>query len=51
MTRASFSQHFDLLGDQPDAVAKMRELVLQLAIRGQLGAHLLDSALHHLLAA
>lgn len=36
MTRSQFFKHFDLLADQPDAVAKMRELVLQLAIRGQL---------------
>ena len=36
MTRSQFFQHFDLLADQPDAVAKMRELVLQLAVRGQL---------------
>ncbi len=36
MTPATFFQHFDLLADQPDAVARMRELVLQLAVRGQL---------------
>ncbi len=36
MTRATFFKHFELLADQPDAVAKMRELVLQLAVRGQL---------------
>jgi type I restriction enzyme, S subunit len=36
MDRATFFQHFDLLADQPDAVAKMRELVLNLAIRGKL---------------
>ena len=87
MTRATFFQHFDLLADQPDAVARMRELVLELAVRGlcislpplaeqkrivarveallrqcdaleaqlrqtrTLGAHLLESTLHHLLAA
>lgn len=38
MDRATFFKHFDLLADQPDAVAKMRELVLQLAIRGQVTA-------------
>ena len=36
MDRATFFKHFDLLADQPDAVAKMREWVLQLAVRGQL---------------
>jgi type I restriction enzyme, S subunit len=36
MTRATFFKHFDLLADQPDAVAKIRELVLQLAVRGKL---------------
>jgi type I restriction enzyme S subunit len=36
MTRSQFFQHFDLLADQPDAVAKMRELVLELAVRGKL---------------
>jgi len=36
MTRAAFFKHFELLAGQPDAVAKMRELVLQLAIRGQI---------------
>ena len=36
MTRATFFKHFELLADQPDAVVKMRELVLQLAIRGQI---------------
>ena len=36
MTRATFFKHFELLADQPDAVAKMRGLVLELAIRGQL---------------
>jgi len=37
MTRATFFKHFELLADQPDAVAKMRKLVLQLAIQGRLG--------------
>jgi type I restriction enzyme S subunit len=36
MNRATFFKHFALLADQPDAVAKMRGLVLELAIRGQL---------------
>jgi type I restriction enzyme S subunit len=36
MTRATFFKHFELLADQIDAVAKMRGLVLELAIRGQL---------------
>ena len=36
MTRATFFKHFELLAGQPDAVAKMRELVLQLAIQGKL---------------
>lgn len=36
MTRSQFFKHFDLLADQPDAVAKMRELVLGLAVRGKL---------------
>lgn len=36
MTRTTFFKHFDLLADQPDAVARVRELVLQLAVRGKL---------------
>lgn len=36
MDRATFFKHFDLLADQPEGVAKMRELVLELAVRGQL---------------
>src|SRR5262249_52451511 len=36
MTRATFFKHFELLADQPDAVGMMRELVLELAVRGQL---------------
>lgn len=39
MTRSQFFQHFDLLADQPDVVAKMRELILQLAIQGRLLAN------------
>ena len=27
MTRATFFEHFELLADQPDVVARMRELV------------------------
>jgi len=42
MTRSQFFQHFDLLADQPDAVAKMRELVLDLAVRGRLGTRELN---------
>ena len=38
MTRVTFFKHFELLADQPDAVAKMRELVLELAIRGKVVA-------------
>jgi type I restriction enzyme, S subunit len=36
MNRAAFFETFDLFADAPDAVAKMRELVLQLAVQGQL---------------
>jgi len=36
MNRSMFFKHFELLADQPDAVAKMRGLVMQLAIRGEL---------------
>jgi type I restriction enzyme S subunit len=36
MTRATFFKHFELLAEQPDAVAKMREFVFQLAIQGRL---------------
>jgi type I restriction enzyme, S subunit len=35
MTRATFFKHFELLADQPDAVAKLRELVLELAVQGK----------------
>ena len=38
MTLETFFEKFDLFADAPDAVAKMRELVLQLAVRGQLVA-------------
>ena len=36
MTRSQFFKHLELLADQPDAVAKMRGLVLELAVRGRL---------------
>jgi len=36
MTRATFFQHFDLLAGQPNAVARLRELVLRLAVEGRL---------------
>jgi type I restriction enzyme S subunit len=32
----TFHKHFDLLADAPNAVQKMRELVLELAVRGKL---------------
>ena len=36
MPLATFFEHFELLADQPDATAKMREFVLQLAVKGKL---------------
>ncbi|MGA9780267.1 MAG: restriction endonuclease subunit S [Limisphaerales bacterium] len=39
MNRATFFKHFELLADQPDAVAKMRGLVLNLAVSGRLVTH------------
>jgi type I restriction enzyme S subunit len=36
MTTAQFFEKFDLIADAPDAVAKMRSLILELAGRGQL---------------
>ena len=36
MTLEAFFKKFDLFADAPDAVARMRELVLELAVRGQL---------------
>jgi len=36
MTLETFFEKFDLFADAPDAVAKMRELVLQLAVQGRL---------------
>ena len=42
MTLETFFEKFDQFADAPDAVAKMRELVLELAVRGRL----LPSAAH-----
>ena len=36
MKLETFFEKFDLFADTPDSVAKMRELILQLAVRGQL---------------
>ena len=36
MTLETFFEKFDLFADAPNAVAKMRELVLELALRGRL---------------
>lgn len=36
MPLSQFFKHFDLLAGQPDAVARMRELVLQLVAQPQL---------------
>ncbi|NEP18110.1 MAG: restriction endonuclease subunit S [Leptolyngbya sp. SIO4C1] len=36
MKLETFFEHFDLLTDAPNAAAKLRELVLQLAVRGKL---------------
>ena len=48
MTRSQFFQHFDLLADQPDAVAKMRELVWQQTARPKLrrSAMFIEDATH-----
>ena len=35
MTPATFFKHFDTLADAPNAVAKLREMILQMAIRGK----------------
>lgn len=40
MTLETFFQKFDLFADAPDAVVRMRELVLELAVRGQLSERL-----------
>ena len=39
MNRAQLLQHFDTLAETPDAVAKLRTLVLQLAVQGSLVPH------------
>src|SRR5262245_41876293 len=36
MTLETFFEKFDQIADAPNAVAKMRELVLELAVRGKL---------------
>jgi type I restriction enzyme S subunit len=36
MTLETFFEKFDQFADAPDAVAKMRELVLELAVKGAL---------------
>lgn len=36
MTRVAFFEKFELVGDAPNAIAKMRELILQLGVHGQL---------------
>ncbi len=36
MTLATFYEQFELLADAPNAVQKLREMVLQLAVRGKL---------------
>ena len=38
MDRAQLLQHFDTLAETPDAVAKLRNFVLTLAVRGRLVA-------------
>ena len=37
MTLETFYQQFGLLADAPNAVQKLREMVLQLAVQGKLG--------------
>ncbi len=44
MNLETFFEKFDLFADAPDAVAKMRELVLELAVQGGLVPHLPDEA-------
>lgn len=44
MTLETFFEKFDLFVDAPDAVAQMRELVLELAIQGRLVPHSPDEA-------
>jgi len=36
MTPDTFIQNFDLLAEAPGGVPKLREMILQLAVRGQL---------------
>jgi type I restriction enzyme S subunit len=42
MRLETFFEKFDLLADGPNAVAKMRELVLELAVQGKLSEHRAD---------
>lgn len=42
MRADAFFEKFDLLADAPDSVARMRELVLELAVRGALSERLAD---------
>jgi len=50
MTIETFFEKFDLFADAPDAVAKMRELVLNLAVQGKLSYQdLNDESAHTLL--
>ena len=42
MKLETFFEKFDQFADAPDAVAKMRELVLQLAVEGGLVPHSAD---------
>jgi len=44
MTLETFFEKFDLFADAPDAVAKMRELVLHFAVSGQLSERKVDDA-------
>jgi type I restriction enzyme S subunit len=46
MKLETFFEKFDLFADAPDAVAKMRELVLELAVQGKLVAPLQDPDKH-----
>jgi len=47
MDRTQLLQHVETLAETPEAVAKLRDFVLRLAVRG----YLLDATLHRLLAA
>ena len=42
MTQKTFFEKFDQFADAPDAITKMRELVLELAIQGKLVAQVSD---------